>query len=301
VLFDHRSDLLRSLAFGPACHARVLDETLVHTRTAKTDLLLVTESVDGELSAAVEYDTALFEAQSMRRLLARFEVLLSAALEEPACPIGALPLATADDAAEALALRGTSWPLEHASVLAAFRAQVARAPDAIALEHGDLQVSYAELAERAERLAARLFALGVGRGQRVALLAERSPLLVVAHLAILRVGAAYVPLDPTHPLERWRFTLADSRASLVLVDDAHRTALPEGPRALVLADENDTELDPAPEPATRADDPAYVMYTSGSTGRPKGVLVAQRGILRLVLDARWARLGRLLFSHLKPI
>ncbi|WP_146010217.1 non-ribosomal peptide synthetase/type I polyketide synthase [Acidimangrovimonas sediminis] len=181
---------------------------------------------------------------------------------------------------------GGLWPL--------FARQVAARPDAPALlgdtGTGTGTLSYAELATRAEAIAAALAARGVGRGDMVGLLASRSGLAVAAMLGCIRAGAAYVPLDPTHAPEQLAFIARDLplKAALVAPRHANRApdVLPEGLPALPLSALPLDALPHAPVPPlpeASGEDPAYVMYTSGTTGQPKGVVVAQRGVAGIAL------------------
>ncbi|MFC2966690.1 amino acid adenylation domain-containing protein [Acidimangrovimonas pyrenivorans] len=170
-----------------------------------------------------------------------------------------------------------------------FAAQAVRAPDAHALLAGDRVLSYATLKTAAERVAARLRAAGVGRGDFVGLLESRSAEAIIAMLGVLRAGAAFVPLDPTHAPEQLAFIATDLplKAALVAARYADRAPelLPAGLTALALEDVlAGPDPDSADWPEATGADPAYVMYTSGTTGTPKGVVTAQRGIAAIMLD-----------------
>ncbi|MDT0528064.1 amino acid adenylation domain-containing protein [Micromonospora sp. DSM 115977] len=151
-------------------------------------------------------------------------------------------------------------------------------PDAPAVSYGDDRLTYAQLDARAGRIAAALRARGCGPGTRVGVCLERSVDLVAALLGVLRAGAAYVPIDPTYPAERIRYTVEDSRVSLLVGADG--VEVDE-----LLADDTDDATGGGAATAG-PDDPAYVIYTSGSTGRPKGVQVPHRNVLALVAATR---------------
>jgi amino acid adenylation domain-containing protein len=162
----------------------------------------------------------------------------------------------------------------------AFAAVAAAQPDAVALTCGDRSMTYAELDERASRIAAGLLAAGVRRGERVGICLERSLDLVVTMLAVLRAGAVYVPMDPAHPAERLAYIAGDARLRLVVSEVAVPGAGTVRPEALASSGDAVPAADASP------DDPAYVIYTSGSTGRPKGVVVPHRNVIALITGTR---------------
>ncbi|WP_194788519.1 non-ribosomal peptide synthetase [Pseudomonas sp. UFMG81] len=174
------------------------------------------------------------------------------------------------------------YPEGH-TVHALFEAQAARTPQARAVVQGEEVIGYAELNRAANRLAHQLIALGVQRGARVALCLPRTPQRLVALLAVLKAGAAYVPVDPAYPAERIAYLLQDSTPALVLAESGN-PRLPYGIARLDLdhggwhgAPEHDPQV-----PGLSADDLAYVVYTSGSTGQPKGVMVEHRTLANLI-------------------
>ncbi|MFW6691095.1 amino acid adenylation domain-containing protein [Streptomyces sp. MAR4 CNX-425] len=207
-------------------------------------------------------------AGTQRRLL---DLLAYVADADPALPVGRLATLPADERRRLLALGdATAAAAPAAPVGALFAAQARRTPDAPALLSGATTVSYAELNARANRLAHALAARGIGAEDVVALVLPRSVDLVVAELAVLKAGAAYLPVDPGYPPARRDFMLADARPALVLDDPGALDGLAAGR--------------PATDPAVAVDPrrPAYVIYTSGSTGRPKGVVVPHTGVASLV-------------------
>jgi amino acid adenylation domain-containing protein len=165
-----------------------------------------------------------------------------------------------------------------------FRQQVAKRPDAVAV--GEL--TYRELARRAERLAGRLWDAGVRPGDVVGVHLPRSASVVVALLAVLRLGAAYLALDHRDPAVRRATILADAAVRTVVTVPEWAAALPEGSDAVCAEEESTTD---PPATVVAREQVAYVAYTSGSTGRPKGVRVPHRAVARLVLDADYLRIG----------
>ncbi|PWG10662.1 non-ribosomal peptide synthetase [Streptomyces sp. V2] len=168
----------------------------------------------------------------------------------------------------------------------AFLAHAARTPEAPALHWAGSALTYAELERRSARLAHRLIAAGTGPDDLVGVSVGRGPALVVALLAVMRAGGAWVPLDPAYPRDRLEYMLRDSGAGLVIADETAARVLPDGVR-LLSPDAPDGSDAPAVElPRRGARDLAYVIYTSGSTGRPKGVLVEHGSVAATVAGMR---------------
>ncbi|MEU6148916.1 non-ribosomal peptide synthetase [Actinosynnema sp. NPDC047251] len=181
--------------------------------------------------------------------------------------------------------------MDSASIQARFTAQAARTPDAPALSLAGVKTGYRDLAERSDRLARRLVALGAGPERPVVVLVERSPELVVATLAVLKAGSFYVPLHHAHPAHRRQQVVDRFDRPLLLVDGpSSRGGVPERCRVVLTndsADPGDVDFGDVELPAGDPDRAAYVMFTSGSTGEPKGVTVTHRGVLGLVSDPLW--------------
>jgi amino acid adenylation domain-containing protein len=205
-------------------------------------------------------------------------------------------------------LGGEDRSLRGKTVHQLFAEQAAVTPDAVAVLFEDLEIGYAELNERANRLAHHLKRRGVLRGDMIGLCMQRSPEMIVGLLGILKAGGAYVPLDPTYPNERLAFILRDTAAPWIV---AHRPTAdrlaPLSREAGVLcldADAGAIAVESVDNPVgcETPDDLAYVMYTSGSTGAPKGVLVVHRGVVRLVRDSNYCHFGaEEVFLHLAPL
>ncbi len=189
------------------------------------------------------------------------------------------------DADRAAALRGTPAPPAQDATLPGLFADAVRAhPDAVAVVAGDTELTYRELDARVAALAGRLRALGIGRGSLVALLLRRGVDTLVAPLAVHRVGAAYLPVDPHYPAQRVEYVLTDSRADAVVTEPLLTDLLTGTAAPVVLAGEAGPAMGAEREPD--ADDLAYVIYTSGSTGRPKGVMVGHGALGNFLVSMR---------------
>jgi amino acid adenylation domain-containing protein/non-ribosomal peptide synthase protein (TIGR01720 family) len=242
------------------------------------------------------------------RLMAHLVTVLRAFAAEPACALQDVPLLDAAERARLLGLgRGPAgaYPRD-ALVHQVIARRAAGWPDAAAVVHGDRTLTYAELEQRAERLARALRARGVGPEARVALFLDRGAELAVALLAVLKAGGAYVPVDPDYPAERIAFLLQDCGAALVLSRQALAGALPAGTADVLLVDLARAAEDGAAgaigpitpieaDESIKADgvDPdgaAYAIYTSGSTGRPKAAVISHRSLL-CYAEAMRAELG----------
>ncbi|HVR07975.1 MAG TPA: amino acid adenylation domain-containing protein, partial [Thermoanaerobaculia bacterium] len=304
---------------------------------SQLDLLLKTAEVRGRLCGSLQYDTDLFDAVTVRRMVRQLGNLLAGAVADPAVGLSGLPLL---DAAErhAVCVEWSGSPADYprdSTIHQLFAAQVRQGTDRIALVAGDEQLSYGELDFRSEQVAYHLRAWGVGAEEPVAFCLEQPVAVVVATLAILKAGGAYLPLDPAAPRQRTAAMLEDarlgSRGQLLLTAPPVASMLAwieeAGWRWVDLAVLT-TASRPAPHPAhpappaTRAeqglgdllraestdraavgsDNLAYVMYTSGSTGRPKGVAVTHRGVVRLILQTAYAHFGDdEVFVQLAPV
>ncbi|MFJ4190377.1 amino acid adenylation domain-containing protein [Kitasatospora sp. NPDC089509] len=246
---------------------------------------------------AVNHLPALVDAAGAELIGRRFVRLLAAALAAPDLPCGRLDVLDVAERARIVEDRNATATTiaAHGGRLAPLlAAQAARTPDAPAVRCAGERLTHRELHRRADELAGRLVAVGAGPERVVAIALDRSVDLVVAVLAVLKSGAAYLPLDPDHPAERLRHLLADAAPMVVLTHRRVRELLPEGAESWVLDDPAGLPAAPAPAPASApapgplpepsGDHPAYVIHTSGSTGRPKGVVVPHGALVNLVLD-----------------
>ncbi|HET7232357.1 MAG TPA: amino acid adenylation domain-containing protein [Longimicrobium sp.] len=259
--------------------------------TAKVDLVLgMTEDADG-IDAVFQYASDLFDEATIRRMAGHLATLTDAALADPARPVAALPLMTADEAALLESFHGAAADYPRGLNLPAlFEAQAARTPQAAAVRWNGEATTYAELNAAANRLAHRLRTLRVGPEVRVAICMERTPELIAALLAVHKAGGAYVPIDPAYPADRIAYMLADSGAPVLLAHARIAERLPAHDAVTVRVDADWSEVarESAENPGVAVDprNLAYAIYTSGSTGRPKGVQIEHRSAVTLV---HWLR------------
>ncbi|WP_395297048.1 amino acid adenylation domain-containing protein [Kitasatospora hibisci] len=279
-------------ATGTALGGLALRPELVDTGVAKVDLSFAFgERPDGPgepgaLFGVVEYSTDLFDDGTVEVLVSRLVRVLEAVADDPELRIGALEVLSPAERGRVLAeWNDTARPVADRRVHELFAEQAARTPQATAVVSAGVELSYAELDARADRLAALLAARGAGPERLVAVALPRSAELLVALLAVLKSGAAYLPLDPDHPRDRIGYIVDDARPALALVTAA-TAGLFTGTDVPLLALDGDRAAPDAPAPrvAVSPDHPAYVIYTSGSTGRPKGVVVPHGGLTNFLAD-----------------
>jgi len=233
-----------------------------------------------ELDLRVDYRPDIFDDTAVGEIVHRLLRVLTAIVDDPSVRLGALDVLS--DGERERVLRGfndTAQPETEKTLHAVFEAQVARTPDATAIVAGDVHLTYAELDARANRLAHVLAERGAGPEKFVALVLPRSADMIVAILAVLKTGAAYVPIDPSYPVDRFAYMLADA-APVFTVSTSEIAAERGDDGWLLLDEESSTAGYPADAPAVDVspDNPAYMIYTSGSTGRPKGSVIPHRGI-----------------------
>ncbi|HEV2147673.1 MAG TPA: amino acid adenylation domain-containing protein, partial [Longimicrobiaceae bacterium] len=279
VMFTHRADTGEELRLGGARVEGIGGAG----GTVKFDLLLTQVEAEDTIQGHLAYRADLWEAGSMERLLEHYVRILEEVGAHPERKPAELSLLGAAERTRVLeAWNDTAADRPRACVHEQVAAQAARSPDAPAVVSDAETLTYAELEGRANRLAHHLRALGAGPEARVGLLLERGAATVVAVLAILKAGAAYVALDPAHPDERLRFVLADAGAQAVITCSrlAGRLGGFGGAVVCLDADAEAVSRRPGtpPESGVGPRSLAYVIYTSGSTGTPKGVLLEHGGL-----------------------
>ncbi|WP_432752236.1 amino acid adenylation domain-containing protein [Streptomyces sp. JL2001] len=245
-------------------------------------LALVVRPADDGLLLRFKHDGARLDRESVAVLAGRFTTLLRTLVSDPGRLVARTGLLSEREREHLAGTNATAHPVPEATLASLFDRQAARTPHAPAVVFEDTTLSYAALDRRAEALARRLRAGGAGPERYVAVAVPRSAELVVALLAVLKAGAAYLPVDLDYPPDRVAFMLGDSGARTVVTTAAAAGRLPAVPGLAHVLVDRDAPDEPVPDATVRharPDHPAYLIYTSGSTGRPKGVTVTHRAIV----------------------
>jgi amino acid adenylation domain-containing protein len=278
--------------FSPQLSNIKVDELQVETGIARFDLHLFMEEIDGHLKGYCDYDTNLFNADTIESLLDHFQTLLESVVRNPDQRVTEIPILTEAEKHQLLVEWNDTrrdYP-EGKCIHQLFEEQVEKSPDAVAVVFENQQLTYRELNTRANQLAHYLRNLGVGPELLVGICMERSLEMLIGLLGILKAGGAYVPLDPAYPKDRLAFMLNDSKAAILLTRENPLAGVSEHKAQVVRLNRDyesiarKSETNPASE--VTADNLAYLIYTSGSTGRPKGVAIEHHSPAALL---HWAR------------
>ncbi|MBA3825727.1 MAG: amino acid adenylation domain-containing protein, partial [Ktedonobacterales bacterium] len=256
------------------------------TGTSQFDLTLEVTEVADELRGSVQYNTDIFEAATIARLVDHFLRLLTGALANPDQAVGRLPLLS-DAEWQDLVVTRNATAVDIADlpfVPRAVAVQVARAPHALAVAGDATEWSYTDLMGQANQLAHYLRARGIGHEDLVAVCLDRSPAMILALLGIWQAGAGYLPIDPAYPEERRAYLVRDGGVSVVITDPARFTGLDLSGVHVVSVPDAPWRGHPTTSPMvdTAAEHLAYVIYTSGSTGQPKGVEITHGNLRNLI-------------------
>jgi amino acid adenylation domain-containing protein len=253
--------------------------------------IVLRDQPDGTLSAQLEYATDLFEPATIDRFVGQLQTLLTSAAADPGRHLSELEILPSTERRLLLEeWNRTAVAYDRRCLHELFAEQAARAPTAIAVQTAEELLSYGELDTRSNRLAAHLRGLGVEPGGRVGVCLDRGGALVVALLAVLKTGAAYVPIEPSYPPQRQELMLADSGARVLVTQERYSGILDGGRLHVVDVDRDAAAI------AAASGDPlgvelspeavAYLIYTSGSTGQPKGVEIRHRSVANLMAYMR---------------
>jgi amino acid adenylation domain-containing protein len=256
--------------------------------TAKFDLsVFLLESEDGR-NGRIEYNTEIFDAETIERMLRHYMLLLEGAIANLAAKVSELPLLTADERQKIL----TDWNATQAGfpnescLHELISRQAKRTPERVAVVSGEQHLTYGELDRRSNQLARYLQTRGVGSEVLVGMMVSRTTNLLVAILGVLKAGGAYVPLDPIYPKDRIATILDDTKSPILLTDEILAETLPESAAERIyvdrdwasIAQESEQDLPRIAEPTSLI----YVLYTSGSTGKPKGAQIEHRNVVNFL-------------------
>ena len=256
------------------------------------DLFLNVIESDAGLVLDCDYNAGLFDAATIDRWLGHYETLLKGIAADAEQPLSRLPLLSEAET-RLITVKWNDTQSDYPSELCVhqlFEEQARRTPEAIAVVCEDAQLTYAQLNEKADQLAAYLTELGVGSGSLVGVFVERSVEMIVALMGVLKAGAAYVPMDPTYPASRIAFVLEDAKASVLLTQEKLIGLLPTSDARVVCLDTDWDTIVRAKQGripvSLGSEELAYVIYTSGSTGKPKGVEIPHRAVVNLLCSMR---------------
>ncbi len=263
-------------------------------RVAPYELTLQMSEVEGQLGATLEYNTDLYQATTIRRMLGHLTRLFEGVVEDPGQRILELPMLSQEERWQSIIgwnRTATGNTATEKTFQALFAEQARRIPEAEAVRCEGKSLSYGELEARSNQLARRLRSMGVGRETIVGLCLERSTDLILGIMAILKSDAAYLPLDPDYPAERLEFMVSDAQVPVLLTRESLAEMVPIGEATQVICIDRDKDLIDVEsrEPLVSSIEPgdlAYVIYTSGSTGKPKGALIEHRGLSNLITSFR---------------
>ncbi len=254
------------------------------------ELFVNAVQIKGALRLECQYNADLFDGATIRKWLECYETLLRAACAAPDSTVGKLGVVSNEDQRLLASWNQTSRPFSRTALVhELIEAQASRVPENSAVTWQGTAISYSALDAQANRIAHCLRARGVRRGALVGIHIERGPEMIAAALAILKAGAAYVPLDPAYPDDRLAFMMDDAGLSVLLTESAPGSPLVWPRERCLFIDADKAEIDAQPESRLPRDDDsatpedlAYVIYTSGSTGKPKGVQVPHRAIVNFL-------------------
>ena len=290
VLFHHDDVPMAEINFGRGITARVVDTNLGYGKFGLT--LALQACADGSIAGAVVYNGDLYDSWFITQLMCHFERMIRAAITRPDTAIDDLPLLSAEEQRRQLIewnATEANAPLDR-TLHELFAEQALRSPDRIAVTDREARITYADLDARANCLAYHLQAQDVGTETLVAVCLDRSIDLIIALLAVLKAGGAYLPLDPSSPRERLAFTMRDSQAAHLVTTTSLRGMISQPIAHVTCLDVEGASFAgrsaQAPPNATRPEHLAYCIYTSGSTGQPKGALLEHRQVVRLMINDR---------------
>jgi len=252
------------------------------------DLTFLVEEKEAGLKCSFEYNTVLYNEETISRLIGHFQVVLEAIISNPQTSVQQLPLLTEREKQQLLIEWNQTtkdYPKNYC-IHQLFQEQVQKTPDAIAVIFAEEKLTYRQLNHQANQLAHYLQSLGVGPEVLVGISVERSLEMIVGLFGILKAGGAYVPLDPSYPAERVEYILANSEAAVLVTVSQVLATLPKYAGKVICLDRDLPKLagenQENPDSQVKGENLSYVIYTSGSTGKPKGVQICHQSLVNFI-------------------
>jgi len=275
VMHNNRNQRSESTVAGIPVQSYPIDQAY-----SKFDFTFNFSERQDQITLALEYNTDIYSSALAERLAAHFEQLMTAIVNHQMTPVNKIQYLSEPEQQELQQdFNDTGYEYDASKTMVdGFVAQVERTPAATAIVFGDQALSYQQLHEQSDRLAARLLQDGYGKGDFIGIYVERSLAMMVGLLAILKTGAAYVPLDPSYPAARIAYIINDAGIKMVLTQSKIAGRLSTFNIRALLVDSVDLSCGQLPEISIHPDDLAYLIYTSGSTGQPKGVMVTHGNV-----------------------
>jgi amino acid adenylation domain-containing protein len=286
VLFQFDDQEHLSLGFGDA-EANVIETNLGY---GKYDLNLAMQRNPEGLSGTIVYNADIYESSTIEQMIRHFEAMLDELIAHPDSQIDDVNLLSKNEEQQQLEVWNAtqaSYPKDK-TIAQLFEEQVERTPEAVAVVFSDEQISYRELNERANQLAHYLQRRGVAADTLIGLCLNKSVEMIVAMLATLKAGGAYLPMDPAYPQERLRFMVEDSGVTYLITTESLVDSVPQKIPTTILLDAERESIKAHPKTVPDSNctpnNLIYCIYTSGSTGKPKGVLLEHRNVVRLMVN-----------------
>jgi amino acid adenylation domain-containing protein len=268
-----------------------------HRKISQFDIIFIFTEREGLISLHLEYNTNLYHAEFIRRMISHLEGFLKGGIEIPQRSIATIDYLTKAEEKQLLYdFNNTeiAFPSDS-TIVSLLREQVRKNPSRKAVVFGDTPLSYEELETMSNQMAHCLIEdFGVSKGDLVGVQLNRSETFIASILAVLKSGAAYVPIDPQYPTERKRLMTDDANIKLLITETDYLFEMTDFPGTLFAVDvefEQSNYSSSAPDIDVLPSDLAYVMYTSGSTGRPKGILVEHKSVVRLVKETNFVQVS----------
>ncbi|GGX33165.1 MupA/Atu3671 family FMN-dependent luciferase-like monooxygenase [Aquimarina muelleri] len=284
VLMQNQQDTLASNEFSLE-DIKVQPYENKNKKTSQFDITFSFTEQEKHIKVAVEYNTDIYNEDFISRLLTHLECFIAEGIKNPTQPIATIEYLSAKEKEELiLDFNNTSvdYP-KDVTVLDSFNTQVQKTPKATALIFEEKELSYADLDKKSDQLANYLISKGINKDKVVGLCVDRSHEMIIGILGILKTGAAYLPLDPSYPIDRLDYVIEDSEAALIVTKEAIKNFIPNTKNIVCFEEETIWNTEDVTLPKVDSSLSAYMIYTSGTTGKPKGVRISHQNLYNFFL------------------